>query len=85
MPRPANVSPEEWERFLDEARRMTPSEKLQRAFECSARARGLEEAGMRRAYPQAAEPEIFLRCAPQRLGHELFHKVYGNELPAEDC
>ena len=62
---------------------MTPGEKLRRTFEYSAFVQRLAEANLRRLYPQASEREIFLRSARQRLGAELFHKVYGEELPHE--
>lgn len=60
---------------------MSPSEKLQRTFQYSEFIRSLAEGGLRRRYPKASEREIFLREARQRLGVEMFRKVYGNELP----
>jgi hypothetical protein len=59
---------------------MPPEVKLRRAFEYSEFVRNLAEAGLRRKYPQAGEREIFLREARQRLGADLFRKVYGGEL-----
>lgn len=78
--RPVDTSPEAWEVFLELQRRMSPAERLQRAFEYSALMIGMAEAVLRQKYPQATEREIFLREARQRLGNELFRKVYGNEL-----
>ena len=79
--RPRDTSPEAWEFQMELMRRMTPGEKLQRAFEFSAMLRGFAEAGLRRRYPGADDREIFLRAAHQRLGAELYNKVYGAELP----
>jgi hypothetical protein len=79
--RPADTSPEAWRVFIDLQRRMPPAEKLQRAFEYSAFVRSLAEGVLRQRYPQASDREIFLRAARQRLGVELFRKVYCDELP----
>ncbi len=81
--RPRDTSPEAWKIFLDLQRQMSPGEKLQRTFEYSAFVRALAEGVLRREYPEAGDREIFLREARQRLGGELFGKVYGNELPDE--
>lgn len=59
-------------------REMSPSEKMQLAFEWSEMVRQFAEAGLREKYPQASEREIFLRFARQSLGEELFRKVYGS-------
>ena len=81
--RPADTSPEAWKVYLDLQRKLTPSEKLQQAFEWSEVVRRFAEAGMRQRYPHASDREIFLRLARINLGRELFHKVYGEELPDE--
>ena len=78
--RPADTSPEAWKVYLDLLRKMTPGEKLRRALQYSGFIRALGEGGLRERFPHATEREIFLRGARQRLGRELFHKVYGNEL-----
>jgi hypothetical protein len=80
--RPADTSPEAWKVWLDLMRKMPPEEKLRRTFEYSAMVRSLAESTLRRKHPQANEREIFLRAARQRLGPELFARVYGNELGA---
>lgn len=77
---PRDTSPEAWNVYLDIQRRMSPSEKLRRAFEFSAFVNGLADGVLRQKYPAAGEREIFLRGARQRLGAELFRKAYGNEL-----
>jgi hypothetical protein len=79
--RPSDTSPEAWKVFLGLQRRMPPEVKLRRTFEYSEFVRSLAEAGLRQKYPQAGEREIFLREARQRLGADLFCKVYGDELP----
>ena len=61
-------------------RRMTPGERMQRAFEFSAMLRAFGEAGLRRRHPHAGDREIFLRAAHLTLGAELYNKVYGAEL-----
>lgn len=78
--RPADTSPEAWKVLLDLVRRISPAERLQRTFELSEGIRLASEAGLRQAYPEAGEREIFLRSARRRLGSVLFHKVYGDEL-----
>ncbi len=78
--RPADTSPEAWKIYLDLQRRLSPSEKLRRAFQLSALVRQLAEAGLRERYPEASNREIFLRSARQRLGSELFEKAYPGEL-----
>ncbi len=75
--RPLDTSPEAWVVFLDIQRRMTPGEKIARVFELSARVKAMAKAGLRQRYPDASEEEIHLRAIHQRLGAELFEKVYG--------
>jgi hypothetical protein len=79
--RPADTTPEAWEVLTALQRRMSPSEKMQLAFEWSEIVRQFAEAGLRQRYPHAAEREVFLRFARQTLGEELFRRVYGDELP----
>jgi hypothetical protein len=64
---------------MDLMRKMSPEEKLQRTVEYTAMVRKLGEAGVRQAYPDASEREIFLRVAQRQLGGELFQKVFGDE------
>ena len=79
--RPRDTSPEAWKVYLGLMESMSPEEKLQRTFEFSTMVRNLAQAMLRNQYPLASEREIFLRAARQRLGADLFHKAYGNELP----
>jgi two-component sensor histidine kinase len=70
--------------FLDIQKRMTPGEKIARVFELSARVKAMAEAGLRQRYPDASDEEIRMLAIRQRLGDELFEKVYGEaELPHE--
>jgi hypothetical protein len=52
-----------------------------RALQMSALVREMARAGLRQRFPQANEDEIRLREIRQRLGDELFQKVYGPVLP----
>jgi hypothetical protein len=79
--RPADTTPEAWLVFLDSVRRMSPAERIRRAFELSELVQSAAESGLRRAFPEADDREIFLRAAQQRLGPGLFRKVYGDTLP----
>jgi hypothetical protein len=78
--RPADTSPEAWQVLLDLVQKMTPAEKLRRAIELTAAARNAGEAGIRKAYPNASEREIFLRVAQRQLGDEIFQQIFGGEL-----
>jgi hypothetical protein len=78
---PADTTPEAWKVFLDIQRRMTPSEKMQRALEWSEMVRRFAEADLRRRHPAADDHEILLRYAHRTLGRELFRQAYGNALP----
>jgi hypothetical protein len=81
--RPADTSPEAWKVFLDLQRRMTPGEKIARAFEWSEIVRGFTEAGLRERYPAANDREILLRYARLTMGDDLFRRAYGNALADE--
>jgi hypothetical protein len=83
--RPADTSPKAWEVFLDIQRRMSPEEKIARAFEWSDVVRRFAEAGLRERYPDAGEHEILLRYARMTLGPELFRRAYGDTLPDESA
>ena len=79
--RPRDTSPEAWKVFIDLMRKLSPEEKLQRTIEYSAMVRRFAEAGVRQKHPAASQRELFLRAAHQRLGADLYTKVYGAELP----
>jgi hypothetical protein len=75
--RPADTTAEAWAVLMAVHRRMTPEQKLQRTIELSEWGMELAKAGLRERYPMADEREIWLRAVRQRLGQELFEKVYG--------
>ena len=81
--RPADTSQEAWKVFLECQRRLTPSEKVRRAYELSDMLRRLNAAGIRLRYPQASEQEVFLRVTRQALGAELFRRAYGDAVTDE--
>jgi hypothetical protein len=81
--RPADTSPEAWRIFLEGLRKMSPTQKMQRALELSETVRSAAEAGLRQQYPQAGDREILLRLARLLLGEELFRKAYGDVLTDE--
>ena len=81
--RPRDTSPEAWKVFIDVQRRMSPGEKISRAYEYSDNLRRMNAAVIRQQYPNADEHEVFLRVSRNWLGAELFRKVYGDVLPDE--
>ena len=66
--------------FIELVRKMTPEERLERAFQLSAFVRAFAESGIRSRHPHATDREVFLIAAKQRLGDDLFRKAYPNEL-----
>jgi hypothetical protein len=56
-PRPNHV------RYIESLRRMTPAQRLAKAFELSEFSRGLFLAGLRKRFPEASEAEIRLIAA----------------------
>ena len=69
--------------FLECQRRLTPSEKVRRAYELSDMLRRLNAAGIRLRYPRASEQEVFFRVTRQALGAELFRRAYGDAVTDE--
>ena len=70
--------------FLELQRKMTPSEKLQRALDWSDLTRSFAEAGLRQRYPNAGDREILLRFARMTLGPDLFRRAYGEALHEDE-
>jgi hypothetical protein len=68
---------------MERIRQMTPEQRAQRFVEFNEGMRLAFEAGLRETYPHATEREIFLRAAYQKLGPELFVRVYGDPLPID--
>ena len=81
--RPADTSPEAWQVFLDIQNRMSPREKLARAFELTEMVREAARQALRRRFPEADDREIFLRFARTSLGDDLFQRAHGDVLPAD--
>jgi len=75
--RPADTSPEAWEKFVEVQRALSPEERLARVFELSELVNSFAEAGMRERHPAASARQVFLRLARLRLGEELFARAYG--------
>ncbi len=70
--------------LLEKLRNMTPEQKGHLIFSTLDMGRDLWLAGLRYRYPDANDEQIRLLYAKERLGEELFKKVYGNksnELP----
>ena len=70
-------TPSPMEVWLDLLRRMTPAEKIAAVFNISQLAIDLSEAGVRTAYPDADDREVFLRTAARRLSRDLMIRAYG--------
>ncbi len=58
-------------------RRMSPDERFSLCFQLSDLVSAFSEAGVRAAYPDASEREIFLRTAAKRLSREWMIRAYG--------
>ncbi len=70
--------------LLEKLRNMTPEQKGHLIFSTLDMGKDLWLAGLRYRYPDANDEQIRLLYAKERLGEELFKKVYGdksNELP----
>lgn len=75
--RPADTTPEAWERFLELQRRMTLSQKLELTLQLSADLFSRIRAGVKLQYPNASEREVFLRTAARHLDRETMINAYG--------
>jgi len=58
-------------------RRMTPGQKLAARFDATETLIRMQQAAVRRMYPDAGEREVFLRTAARRLPRDLMIRVYG--------
>jgi hypothetical protein len=67
----ADTDPKALEVYLSLHRRMTPGERLAQVFDLCEFQDSLQTANIRAMYPQACDPEVFLRLAARRLGREL--------------
>lgn len=75
--KPEDTSPEVWQQFIELHRQMPGSKKVEIAIALTDSMLSLNEAGIRRQYPNASETEIFLRAAARRVDKETMLKVYG--------
>jgi hypothetical protein len=73
----SDTDPRAMEVWLDLQRRMPPGEKIEAVFTLSRMALQAAEAGVRMAYPQADDREIFLRTAARHLSRDLMIRAYG--------
>jgi hypothetical protein len=72
-----DTDPRAMEVWLDLMRRMPAGRKLESVFALNRLAIELSEAGVRMAYPEAGDREIFLRAAARRLSRDLMIRAYG--------
>jgi len=75
--RPPDTSPDAEQLVIEEARRMTPWEKLQRVAALNHEAADLEKARIRAQYGEISEEEMRLRLGALRPGRETMVKVFG--------
>jgi len=75
--RPLDTSPEAWAAFLQIERGMSAGDRIRQALQQSALVRAMCEAGLRQQFPEADDAEIRRRAIHERLGADLFRKVYG--------
>ena len=75
--RPADTSPEAWDRQFDLYRRMTFVQRADRIRALTLAANRIAFAGLRHRYPAASEPELRLRLVALRLGEPAVSRAYG--------
>jgi len=63
--------------WLDLLRRKSPGERAAAALSASDLVTQMVEAGVRLAYPDADEREVYLRVAARRLGRDLTIQIFG--------
>jgi len=72
-----DTDPRALEIWFDLLRQKTPGERIASAFELTRLALSVAEMGVRAAYPNADEREIFLRVAARHLPRDLMIQAYG--------
>ncbi len=80
----SDTDPRAMEVWLDLLRRMPAGKKIESVFALSRMAIQFSEAGVRMAYPEADDREVFLRTAARRLSRDLMIQVYGWDPRAHD-
>jgi hypothetical protein len=73
----SDTDPRAMEVWLDLQRKMPPGEKLAAAFAATRLVLRMAEAGVRMAYPDADDREVFLRTAARHLSRDLMIRAYG--------
>jgi hypothetical protein len=73
----ADTSPEAERVLLEAYRRMSPEQKLKRAFGLTLALRELTAAAIRQERPNASEREIQLRVASRSIPRELMIQAFG--------
>lgn len=62
--------------FLQLHRNLSPGERMARIFEMTSFQESLQQASVRKMYPNAGEREVFLRVAARRLDREIMIRVF---------
>jgi hypothetical protein len=75
MVRPADTTAEAWQVHLATLRRLTGPERVALAFEMSAAARALSEAGIRHRHPAWGDGQVQDALMEMLLGRELANAV----------
>jgi hypothetical protein len=70
--------------WLDLLRRMPVGDKITAALSVSQIALNASEAGVRLAYPNADDREVFLRTAARHLSRDLMIRAYGWDPSADE-
>jgi regulator of sirC expression with transglutaminase-like and TPR domain len=60
----------------DILRRMSPEQRLQIVADLNRTVDAMAEAGIRSAFPDASDREVFLRLAVRKLGYQLARTAY---------
>lgn len=70
--------------WLDLLRRMPIGDKITAALSVGQIALNMSEAGVRLAYPDADDHEVFLRTAARHLSRDLMIRAYGWDPSADE-
>lgn len=73
----SDTDPRAAEVWLELLCAMPPEERLAQALKLTELAFRVSEAGVRMAYPEASDREVFLRAAARRLSREQMIGAYG--------
>ncbi len=73
----SDTSPEAFAKLMELSSTLSPGEKLQQSFRLTRFMIQMQEAAIRKEFPQASDHEIHLRAAVRRYGRDLIEKAYG--------